>query len=198
MTARVVTALRGAARGRVAVELDGVPWRTVPREAAETAGLAAGVELDASELRALRDDAQRLDALAAALGALRHRDLPASSLERRLEDRGIPAAARRRALATLTRVGVVDDARFTHARAEALAERGSGDLLIADDLSRQGVAPELVDEAIAALEAESARANSIVERRGTGPKTWRFLASKGFTEDTIESLVADGDDGAIA
>jgi SOS response regulatory protein OraA/RecX len=195
---RVVTALRGAGRGHVAVELDGVPWRTVPREAAETAGLAAGVELDASELRALRDEAQRLDALAAALRALRHRDLPASSLERRLEHRGIAAKARRRALATLTRVGVVDDARFARARARALAERGSGDLLIADDLSRQGVAPELVDEAIAELEAESARASSIVARRGTGLKTWRFLASKGFTEDTIESLVADGDDGAIA
>ena len=146
----------------------GVPWRTVPREAAETAGLAAGVELDASELRALRDEAQRLDALAAALGALRHRDLSASSLERRLEQRGIAAAARRRALATLTRVGVVDDARFARARAQALAERGSGDLLIADDLSRQGVAPELADEAIAALEAESARASSIVARRGAG------------------------------
>jgi SOS response regulatory protein OraA/RecX len=195
---RVVTALRGAGRGRVAVELDGVPWCTVPPEAAETAGLAVGVELDGSELKALRDEADRLDALAAALGALRHRDHSASSLERRLERRGIAANQRRRTLATLTRVGVVDDARFAHARAQSLAERGSGDLLIADDLRSQGVPPELAEEALAALEAETARARAIVSRRGPGAKTWRYLASKGFTAETLESLVADGDDGAIA
>ena len=42
MTAPVVTALRARGRGRVAVELDGAPWRTVPLEAVYAAGLAVG------------------------------------------------------------------------------------------------------------------------------------------------------------
>lgn len=170
----------------------------MPLEAAHRAGLAVGAELDRQALRQLLADVGRLEALSAAVGALRYRDHSASSLDRRLERRGVTPAARRRTLQTLARAGVVDDARFAHARAEALAARGAGDHLIADDLRRQGVAPELVEAALAALEPEPARAGAIVARRGTAPKTWRYLAAKGFSPETIESLVAERDDGAIA
>jgi SOS response regulatory protein OraA/RecX len=47
------------------------------------------------------------------------------------------------------------------------------------------------------LDPEPARARALVERRGATPKTWRFLAAKGFAAETIETLVADGDDGAV-
>ena len=72
-------------------------------------------------------------------------------------------------------------------RAEQLASRGSGDLLIGDDLERQGVPPELVRLAIAALEPEAARADAIVAARGTSPKTARYLASRGFSEAALET-----------
>jgi SOS response regulatory protein OraA/RecX len=155
------------------------------------------VELDTGALRQLLAEVGRQEALSAALGALRYRDQSTSSLERRLERRGVAPATRRATLDTLTRAGVVDDARFAQARAEALAGRGAGDLLIADDLRRQGVADELVEVALAALEPEPERAAAIVARRGAGPKTWRYLAAKGFASDTIEPLVAEQDDGAI-
>jgi SOS response regulatory protein OraA/RecX len=170
----------------------------VPLEAAYRAGLAVGVELDSGALRELLAEIGRLEALSAALAALRYRDHSTSSLERRLERRGVAPSTRRRTLDTLTRAGAVDDARFAQTRAEALAGRGAGDLLIADDLGRQGIASELVEAALAALEPEPARAAAIVERRGSGPKTWRYLAAKGFAPETIESLVAEGDDGAVA
>jgi SOS response regulatory protein OraA/RecX len=170
----------------------------VPLEAAHRAGLAVGAELDREALRRLLADVGRLEALSAALGALRYRDHSASSLDRRLERRGVAPATRRQTLDTLTRAGVVDNARFAYTRAEALAARGAGDQLIADDLRRQGLAPELVDAAVEALEPEPARAAAIVARRGSSPKTWRYLAAKGFAAETIESLVAEHDDGAIA
>jgi SOS response regulatory protein OraA/RecX len=107
------------------------------------------------------------------------------------------AAQRRQAIETLTRAGVVNDERFAHARAEGLAARGAGDLLVADDLRRHGVAPELIEAALDALEPEPARAQALVGRRGATPRTWRFLAAKGFAPDTIEALIADGDEGAI-
>jgi len=54
-------------------------------------------------------------------------------------------------LAVLSRAGLVDDARFARARAGSLAERGYGDAAIRYDLERQGVAPELVQEALERL-----------------------------------------------
>jgi SOS response regulatory protein OraA/RecX len=170
----------------------------VPLEAAHRAGLAVGVALDRRALRRLLADVGRLEALSAALGTLRHRDHSTSSLDRRLERRGVAEAERRHALETLVRAGVVNDARFAEARAEGLAAKGAGDLLVADDLRRHGVASELIERALASLDPEPARARAVVERRGAGPKTWRFLAGKGFSADTIEGLVADGDDGAVA
>ncbi len=193
-----VTALRGVGRGRVAVELDGAAWRTVPLEAAVCAGLSVGIELDRPALRTLRRELRRLEALSVAVGALRYRDHSKASLEQRLERRGVAPSQREQTLGMLTRAGIVDDQRFAHDRAAALASRGGGDLLIADDLGRHGMTAEMIEAALGLLEPESERAQRVVERRGASPKTWRFLAAKGFAAETIESLVADAGDGAIA
>jgi SOS response regulatory protein OraA/RecX len=101
-------------------------------------------------------------------------------------------------LATLSRTGILDDGRVARNRALALAERGAGDLLIAHDLERRGVPAELVEQALGSLEPELVRAQRIVERRGAGPRTARYLAGKGFAPGTLEVVVADEDDGAIA
>ena len=76
-------------------------------------------------------------------------------------------------------------------RAEQLAARGSGDLLIADDLERQGVPPELARLAIDGARAGGGPGRR--DRRGTGlsPKTARYLASRGFSEAALEPLVAN-------
>jgi regulatory protein len=130
------------------------------------------------------------DAVEEALRALRARDRTAAELDARLERRGIPAAERAEALATLRRVGYVDDARLARARAEALAERGSGNALIRHDLERRGIAAELVAAALAELDTERERAERIVRRRGPGAKTARYLASRGFGVDVLEAAVA--------
>jgi regulatory protein len=136
---------------------------------------------------------KRPDAVETALRALRFRDRSTAELDACLEQRGVDAAERERALETLERIGYVDDGRFACARAERLADRGSGDALIRDDLERRGVAAEIVDAALAGIEPERERAARIVERRGPGVKTMRYLAAKGFGEDALESIVAQGD-----
>jgi SOS response regulatory protein OraA/RecX len=192
-----VTAVRPSGPRRLAVEVDGRPWRVVPREVAATVGLAPGLELERAVLRALRRELRRAEALGVAVGALRHRDHTRASLERRLAGRGVAPAARAEALEVLDRAGVVDDARLAHDRAALLAGREAGDLLIADDLARRGVPAALVASAVAALEPEEERARRAVERLGLTPKTLRRLAAKGFREETLERLVADVDDGAV-
>ncbi len=112
--------------------------------------------------------ADRPDAVETALRALRFRDRTTAELDARLEQRGVGEAEREQALETLERIGYVDDERFARGRAERLAERGSGDALIRDDLERRGVAAEIVEAALAELEPERSRAARIVERRGPG------------------------------
>ena len=136
---------------------------------------------------------ERPDAVEQALRALRHRDRSTAELDARLAQRGVSPAEREEALETLERIGYVDDERFARTRAEQLAARGSGDALIRHDLEGRGIADEHVEAAIAELEPEQERAARITERRGRSVKTARYLASRGFGADALESVVARED-----
>ncbi len=184
-----VTRLRDDQRGRVAVELDGARWRTLPVDVVARAGLAEGRALDRPALRLLRRELRRAEALAVAGRALRRRDLSERGIADRLARASVAPAAVEESLAVLSRAGLVDDARFARIRADSLAERGYGDAAIRHDLGRQGVAPEVIQTALESLEAEAERARRLVARRGPGPSTARYLASKGFSEEALEAAV---------
>jgi SOS response regulatory protein OraA/RecX len=44
------------------------------------------------------------------------------------------------------------------------------------------------------LDSEAERAGRIIERRGASPKTARYLAGKGFSEDVVHAVVAHARD----
>ena len=184
----VITALRERSRGRVEVDLDGRSWRLVPSDAVVRTGLTVGRALDRETARALARELRRSRALAVALRALRYGEYSRSRLETRLQGRGALATARKDALETLERAGLVDDARVAYGRAQVLAGRGFGDAAIRFSLGQEGLAAELVDEALAALDPEPARARRLLGERGETVKTVRWLASKGFDPGTLEEL----------
>ena len=188
--APVVTALTLRGRSRVAVALDGRPWRVIPAEAVYTVGVHVGAELDRATARALGRELRRLEARGRALRALRARDHTAASLEQRLADRGTAEALRRETVADAREAGLIDDRRYAQGRAEALVRRGAGNLLIADDLERHGVSPANVRETVEGLEPEATRIATIVRERGLSGRTVRYLAARGFAEEAVESLVA--------
>ena len=169
-----VTALRERPRGRVDVELDGVPWRTVPVDAVVRSGLLVGRTLDRPTARTLARELRRADALRVATRALRHRDLSRQALAERL-----PAAAREEALDALERSGYLDDARAAAGRAAVLAARGWGDEAIRFWLEPEGFAGEALENALAPLEPEPERARRL---RATG-RTERWLAARGFASE---------------
>ena len=182
-----VTRLAVERRGRVAVELDGAPWRTLPVDVVARAGLTEGRALDRSALRLLRRELRRAEALGVAGRALRRQDLSERGIAERLARASVAPAAVEESLTVLSRAGLVDDARFARTRAGNLAERGYGDAAIRHDLGRRGIAPEVIEQALESLEAEAERARRLVERRGPGVKTARYLASKGFGEEALEA-----------
>lgn len=182
----VVTALRERPRGRVAVELDGGPWRVVPADAVVRAGLGVGRTLDA---RALVRELRRSQALARAARALGRRDRSRQAVANRLAKAGVRPEVSGEVLDTLERVGVIDDARMAASRARHLAERGFGDEAIRHALAGEGVAPDLAAEAVAALEPERERAKSLASKRGAGLRTARWLAGRGFEASSIEDAL---------
>jgi regulatory protein len=129
-------------------------------------------------------------AVEAALRALRHRDLSVRQLRDRLAAKEFTEAEREDAIERLVRTGVLDDVRFAEARARMLAGRGAGDALIRHELDAAGIGAELMDEALAGLEPEAVRAELVVDRRGGGPATARYLSRKGFSDDVVSSVVA--------
>jgi SOS response regulatory protein OraA/RecX len=184
-----VTALREAPRGRVAVELDGAPWRVLPADVVVRAALSEGRALDRPTLRELRRELRRAEALGVAGRALRHRDLSRRRLAERLERAAVAPAAAAESLAALERAGLVDDRRVACLKAQSLAGRGYGDEAIRHRLLADGIDEAIVPDALTELEPESARARPLIERRGTGPRTARYLASRGFGEEALEAAL---------
>jgi regulatory protein len=133
-------------------------------------------------------------ALERAVRALAHRDHSAASLRGKLDRAGISGAAQKNVIDRLERAGYVDDARYALDRAARLAERGYGDEWICADLEMQGVGQEVVHRAVAALEPEVERAARGAAKAGGGIPAARVLARRGFSEETVEAVLA----GAIA
>jgi SOS response regulatory protein OraA/RecX len=187
---RVVTGLRERKRGRVAVDLDGRPWRVLPTNAVVRAGLAVGSPLDRPRARELARELRRAKALAAATRSLAASDRSARALEQRLARAGHSAAAREDAIASLARAGAIDDTRLAESRAELLARRGYGNAAIRADLARRLIAPEAAAGAVAALEPELERLRRVVEGESVTPALLRRLAARGFARDALDEIAS--------
>ena len=66
-----------------------------------------------------------------------------------------------------------------------------------DDLERNGIDEGMARAAVADLEPEHVRAERIVAARGLSARTVRYLAARGFTEESLEPLVADLESRAV-
>jgi regulatory protein len=185
----VVSGLRELRSGRVAVELDGARWRTIPAEVVVRVRLGVGEELDRPRARELARELRRARAVDIALRAVSRREQSAAELDLRLRQRGFAPGLREETLNRLERVGLVDDERYAMRRAESLSERGHGDEAIRWRLERDGVAGETASKAVGALPPEAQRARLVVAARGAGLQTARELARRGFGADAVEEAL---------
>jgi regulatory protein len=152
-------------------------------------GLAAGVDLDRPLLRRLRAELRRAEALDVAGRALARRPLSRERLQERLRRKGVAPPAEREAVATLDRLGLVDDARLAGERARVLATRGWGDAAIVARLEANGLAQEFVARAVAELEPEYDRAAALAGAAGDPRTAWKLLARRGFSLEAIEATL---------
>jgi SOS response regulatory protein OraA/RecX len=106
------------------------------------------------------------------------------------------ATARRSSRSSCARPSV-DDRRYAESRALTLAERGAGNERIRYELAFAGIDDEVAEDVIGLLDSEAERAGRIIERRGASPKTARYLAGKGFSEDVVHAVVAHARDETL-
>jgi regulatory protein len=184
-----VTGLHPERRDRVRVELDGAPWRTLPAAAVVSAGLRLGVLLDRERARELRGAIRRTEALDAAGRALARRDRSVKGLESVLERGGVSALERTRAVETFERLGYLDDDRYAATRAAALADRGYGDEAIRFQLAREGLDEERAAAAVEGLAHELDRARRLCTTAEPPRRTAARLTRRGFSVETIESVL---------
>jgi regulatory protein len=193
-----LTALRRSRPGRVALEVDGRPWRTVPDDVVARCGLAAGVELGRPLLREIRRSLRQAEAHEAAVRALARRDLSRRRLDERLRARGVAPAERESAVEACSRAGYLDDARAARRRAAALSERSWGDAAVEARLAEEGFPAELVRGALAELPSESERAAAATGRFGDRRKAWTALTRRGFSPEAVESALGALDEDGEA
>ena len=146
--------------------------------------------------------AQQRSLKSRALGYLSRREYSRAELTRKLMPYAQEAEALQQLLDGLERDGWLSDSRF----AESVAHRRAaqfGASRIVGELKRHGVDAELIAPLAADLRAsESARARAVWGKKfGLPPATLterakqaRFLAARGFSQQTIAELLRSGDE----
>jgi len=191
-----VTGLREVSSREVIVELDGHAWRSFPALVVARTGISVGTRLERSDLRLIRRELKRQQALEAATRMLARRPLSRALLEERLDRRGVAPDAREEAIEALERARYLDDRSYALARARALTESGWGDAVIRFRLGSEGVGDELIEEAVDTLPPEVERAGSLASKEDKRERLLAKLKRRGFSFETIELVAGRNEDAS--
>lgn len=126
--------------------------------------------------------------------AVARRDLTVAELRARLERKHVPPEAIDDAVAELEETGFLNDARYARQFAEDKRELEQwGTDRIAQDLRRRGIAPQLIDAAVATHDRDSELRTALLLLRERYPKAprddrerdraWQMLVRRGYSPD---------------
>ena len=184
-----ITRLARTTDTQVRVEVDGAPWRTLPTLLVDGLGFTIGTELTRPLLRALKHQLRRREAASKAERILASSDTSTARLGAALERSGVAPRDREALVDTLASSGLLCDARASHARATALANRGYGNLAIELKLETEGYEGADRQAAIESLDSERTRAERVLDGKNFDPmKAAGLLARRGFNEDLCETI----------
>lgn len=183
-----ITHLESDDRRGVLVHLDGAPFRYLPATVAAARALRVGDELAAVEVESLGAEADRVEALDAALRHLSWRPRSRAELARHLRDRGHPRPAAEAALRRCEELGYVDDRAFALAFVrDRIRLRPRGRSRLRAELFARGVDAADAEAAIDAALAESELAEGDLLRRAAERRA-RSLSS--LDRDTARRRLA--------
>lgn len=200
-----ITHLETDDRRGVLVHLDGTPFRHVPATVAAARALRVGDEIASEEVEALAAEADRVEALDAALRYLSWRPRSRRELARHLRDRGHPGPAAEAALRRCEELGYVDDRAFALAFVrDRIRLRPRGRARLRAELSARGVEPADAEAAVDAALAESelsegdlltrvaerrARSLASLDREAARRRLASYLLRRGFAGSEVRAEV---------
>ncbi|MBV6415832.1 MAG: Regulatory protein RecX [Steroidobacteraceae bacterium] len=142
----------------------------------------------------------------AAVALLARRDYASGELKAKLADKGHDPAEIDAVVADFEAQRLVDDARYAGRFVAHRAARGQGPVRIRIDLKALGLAPDLIEAALA-READFPRLAAAARARKFGPKPpatlrekarqSRFLQYRGFSADDIRSALGNDPEGTF-
>ncbi len=186
-------------RKRVDVALDGA--RAFSLAPTLAAPLRVGQRLDAAEIARLQAEDEVARAVDQAARYLGQRPRSVAEVRRNLRQKGYGDDAIVQALERMTAQDWLDDLAFARFWVEdRLRFRPMGRRALAHGLRQKGVAPELVEAALAEVDEPAAarRAAASQWRRWRGrpreelrPKLWGFLQRRGFPGDLCHEVVTE-------
>ena len=132
------------------------------------------------------------------MGWLARRDYACGELAAKLGERGFPDPMIQTLIGELRARGLLDDERYAGHFVQYHLNRGQGPLRIRRELGQAGVAPTLIDAALASVGDWAELARQVRRRRfgAKAPASWaekgrqaRFLQYRGFSNDHIRSAL---------
>jgi regulatory protein len=197
-----ITALNvKSGRGKpVSVSLDGHPAFTVTTEVVVREGLAVGQELSQEQIKVLLSTDLRHRTLQTAMRYLSYRLQSESEIRQKLRRRGFYSDDIEAAICRLKELGLIDDVAFSRSwkeNREQFSPRSRRLTML--ELSRKGVAPETIDEALdgsddneSAYRAASSKVSylSLSDYREFYRRLGGYLQRRGFAYGVIKETVA--------
>jgi regulatory protein len=198
----VITGLVPSAEqpGHVVILVDGVPFATVPAEAAARLDLSAGASAESAEPLGPLDRATQ-STYDRALRVLSYGARSEHELRTRLLDKGEPPAQIEVVLTRLRAHGLLDDAQFAAGRARTgMLGKARSRRRLQQDLAQRGVSREVASAAITKVLADEGTDEAAVAVRAAQKKhrslthlppqeqrhkLYAFLARQGYTPDQV-------------
>jgi len=135
------------------------------------------------------------DALALALSALRRRDYLEHELREYLVSRETDREGTEAVISSLRSWGFLDDERVSLGVVRKRLGQGYGHLRVLEELRSKGAPEDVVGAVATSFEDERAIAEKALVKKfpkgGEPARMARFLAGRGFSEETIEGLLGE-------
>ncbi len=130
-------------------------------------------------------------ALQHAVKLLAGRDKSELALRIALEKKQYAAGEIEQAIAKLKTLKYLDETRFAQGKIKEALASGKTPAGIRQKLEAEGVASQIIDQALAAhpFDPLAAARAALAKKKATGVKAARFLASRGFDDEVIRALV---------
>ena len=137
---------------------------------------------------------------AKAISLLARREHSRRELQQKLQQYAYPSAMLEECLDALEQQGLLNEPRYAHSYAASRAAHGYGPLRISAELRQRGIAPNCIEDAIAALAADWCACLQHLHRkrfhalppadRAAQQRQTQFFRQHGFTNEQIRHLFA--------